>query len=347
MRENTNSGQHYPVFLSVVMVVNSYSDEIESVLQSATEVLENRVEDYELILIENGKSDLDDEKINKIVGVDGFYNVQIYRLTSMVSEDAAAWVGIKHSLGDYVAIIDYASDEFNLILEMLELAVSGSEVVFAKNKNQQKQSLLYSIGSSVFNKIWKVINNFDLDNEAPKFRLVSKNVINFIMRHNQPEVTHRYLPATAGFTKTNIDYDAPLKFPKTRVVRGSIDIGLRLIASSTRAPLRWVTSFSFLGAITNLGYSIYVILIAFLKADVAEGWVTSSLQNSGMFFCILLVLFVLSEYILNIASSLNSESSLDISKEFTSTKIGRMEKLNVESKNPEKAGESKLADGKI
>lgn len=347
MLKNTYSDQPYPVFLSVVMVVNSYIDEIDSVLQSATEVLENRVEDYELILIENGKSDLEDEKIDKIVGIDGFYNVQIYRLTSMVSEDAAAWVGIKHSLGDYVAVIDYASDEFSLILEMLEFAISGCDVVFAKNKNQQKQSLLYSIGSSIFNKIWKVINNFDLNNEAPKFRLVSKNVINFIMRQNQPEVTHRYLPATAGFAKKNIDYDAPLKFPKTRVVKGSIDIGLRLIASSTRSPLRWVTSFSFIGAFANLGYSIYVILIAFLKSDVAEGWVTSSLQNSGMFFCILLVLFVLSEYILNIASSLDSESSLDISREFTSTKIGRREKLNVESKHTKQADELESANGKI
>ena len=322
--------ERYPVFLSVVMVVNFFSDDVEDILNNATKLIENRVEDYELILIENGRSGFDDEKISALVGPDGFYNVQIYRLTRNVSEDEASWIGIKHSLGDYVAVIDCASDDFSVILGMLEYAASGAEVVFASNKVQQRQSILYSVGSLVFNKLWLLVNKFNLEKEAPRFRLMSKNVVNFVMSQKQPEVRHRYLPATSGFTVKTIEYEAPLGLHRKRVVSGSIDIGLRLLASSTRSPLRWVAFTSFVGALANLIYSGYVILIAVFKANVADGWVTLSLQNSGMFFCVLLVLFVLSEYILNISSTLNSESGLHISKEFTSSKIGRMEQLNIE-----------------
>ena len=347
MHKNSHAEQHYPVFLSVVMVVNSYVDQIESALQDLTKLLENSVEDYEIILIENGRTDFRDEIIEKIVGADGFYNVQMYKLRGAVSEDEATWVGIKHSLGDYVVVMDYASDDFNIILEMLKCSANGSEVVFAKNKIQQRHSFLYSIGYNVFNKLWNVVNKFNLDEDAPRFRLINKNVINFIMRQSQPEVTHRYLPATSGFTISNIEYEAPLRVLKKRVVSGSVDIGLRLIASSTRSPLRWVTSISFLGAVANLVYSVYVILIGIFKSNVVEGWVTLSLQNSGMFFCLLLVLFVLSEYILNISSALNSESRSDISREFTSSKIGRMEKLNVETINSDVWDRAKETGAKL
>ena len=34
----------------------------------------------------------------------------------------------------------------------------------------------------------------------------------------------------------------------------------------------------------NIIYSIYVLIIALVKTNVGEGWITLSLQQSGMFF---------------------------------------------------------------
>ncbi|MFM0145471.1 hypothetical protein [Paraburkholderia sp. RL18-085-BIA-A] len=72
------------------------------------------------------------------------------------------------------------------------------------------------------------------------------------------------------------------------------------------------------------------MLIGIFKQDVAPGWVSISLQQSGMFFLISLVLLVLAEYILNMAS-LSSEGPLyHVGQEFTSAKMTRREKLNIE-----------------
>jgi hypothetical protein len=55
-----------------------------------------------------------------------------------------------------------------------------------------------------------------------------------------------------------------------------------------------------------------------------------SLQQSGMFFLISLVLLVLAEYILHMASLSNEGPLYHVGTEFTSARISRREKLNVE-----------------
>jgi hypothetical protein len=94
--------------------------------------------------------------------------------------------------------------------------------------------------------------------------------------------------------------------------------------------MRVVTSLSLFGAVANLLYSVYVIAIALFKQDVASGWISLSLQQSGMFFLISMVLLVLGEYILNMASLSNEGPMYHVGQEFTSARITRREKLNVE-----------------
>lgn len=97
--------------------------------------------------------------------------------------------------------------------------------------------------------------------------------------------------------------------------------------------MRLVTTLSLFGALVNLFYSTYVIAVALLKPDVAPGWVTLSLQQSGMFFLISLVLLILGEYILHTASLSNEGPRYHVAQEFTSAVITRREKLNIEGAN--------------
>jgi hypothetical protein len=109
---------------------------------------------------------------------------------------------------------------------------------------------------------------------------------------------------------------------------------MRLLVSTTRAPMRMVTAISLFGAIANLIYSAYVIAVALFKQDVATGWTSLSLQQSGMFFLISMVLFVLGEYILSVVSLSNEGPKYHVGQEFTSARIVRREKLNVEEVLP-------------
>ncbi len=143
-------------------------------------------------------------------------------------------------------------------------------------------------------------------------------------------MTYRHLPATGGFARVRLNYSAAPKLTHTKRLGESIDRGMRLLVSTTRAPMRLVTSLSLFGAVANLVYSVYVVVVGFLKTDVAPGWISLSLQQSGMFFLISLVLLVLGEYILHMVSLSNEGPLYHVGQEFTSARMTRSEKLNIE-----------------
>jgi hypothetical protein len=262
-------------------------------------------------------------------------NLQVYALTKEIDADAAAWVGLENALGDYVAVIDPLNDDISFLPEMLDKAVSGADVVFANNEQKSEQGFAYRGAYAIFNLLYKWFNGIHLANEAPHYRVLSKRVVNFILQHPQPAVSYRHLPATGGFARVNLNYSATPKTAQPKKLAESIDRGMRLLVSTTRAPMRLVTTLSLFGAAANLLYSFYVVAIAFLKTDVAPGWVSLSLQQSGMFLLISLVLLVLGEYILNMVSLQNEGPLYHVGQEFTSVRMTRREKLNIEEAMPQ------------
>lgn len=320
----------FPVFLSVVYVIRNQSNQLENILSDATNRISSLVSDYELIVIDNASDDESVSILKNLTGENGLPNLQAYALTKEVDADTASWVGLENALGDFMAVIDPLTDDIAFLPDMLDRAVTGADVVFANNKQKPTQSLAYRSIYAGFNSLYKMFSGIHLAKEAPPYRLLSKRVVNFILQHPQPALTYRHLPATGGFARVNLDYSAAPKVSNTKHLGESIDRGMRLLVSTTRAPMRLVTSLSLFGAIANLIYSIYVVAIGFLKADVAPGWLSLSLQQSGMFFLISLVLLVLGEYILHMASLSNEGPLYHVGQEFTSASITRRNKLNIE-----------------
>lgn len=320
----------YPVFLSVVFVVRNQSESIEKMLAEAATGISSLVSDYELIIVDNASDDDSIIVLKNITGENGQPNIQVYALTKEVDADTASWVGLENALGDFVAVIDSLADDIGFLPEMLDKAVSGADVVFANNEIKPSQSLAYWCACAVFNWMYKCFNDVHLTKDAPQFRVLSKRVVNFILQHPQPAMTYRHLPATGGFARVNLNYRSTPKVSHTKRLGESIDRGMRLLVSTTRAPMRLVTTLSLFGAVANLVYSIYVVAIGFLKSDVAPGWISLSLQQSGMFFLISLVLLVLGEYILHMASLSNEGPFYHVGQEFTSARMTRREKLNIE-----------------
>lgn len=324
----------FPLFLSVVFVVRNQTGSIEKILSDASADVSSLVSDYELIIVDNASNDNSVSVLKNLTGQNGLPNLQVYALTKEVDTDTASWVGLENALGDFVAVINPLTDDIAFLPEMLGKAVSSADVVFASNEQKPDPSLAYRCANAVFNGLYKSFNGIHLAKEAPQYRLLSKRVVNFILQHPQPAITYRHLPATGGFARVNLSYSAAPTVSRTKRLGESIDLGMRLLVSTTRVPMRLVTSLSLIGAGANVLYSIYVVVIAFLKPNVAPGWTSLSLQLSGMFFLISLVLLVLGEYILHMASLSNEGPLYHVGQEFTSARMTRREKLNIEEVAP-------------
>jgi polyisoprenyl-phosphate glycosyltransferase len=320
----------FPVFLSVVYVIRNHEQHLEGILQSTTAQLSALVSDYEIIVVDNASDDQSLAVLKKLTSQTGLPNLQVYALIKEVDNDTASWVGLENALGDFIAIVDPLKDDISFLPEMLEKAANGADVVFASNAKKARQGILYELAYAAFNRFYKTFNGIHLEKEAPQYRLLSRRVVNFIHQHPQPAITYRHLPATGGFTRANMEYSSEPHTPQVKRVGESINRGIRLLVSTTRAPMRLVTFLSLFGAIANLVYSVYVVVIGIFKTNVAPGWVSLSLQQSGMFFLISLVLLVLGEYILHMASLSNEGPLYHVGQEFTSAHMTRREKLNIE-----------------
>lgn len=334
----------FPVFLSVVHVVRNQGLQLESIIQRATEKISSLVTDYELIIVDNASDDESVNVLKNLTGQSGYPNLQVYALTKEVDGDTASWVGLENALGDFVCVIDPLLDDISFLPEMLDKAVMGADVVFANNQQKSRQSFAYQAAYAAFDFLYKSFNGIHLAKEAPQYRLLSKRVVNFILQHPQPAVTYRHLPATGGFARINMEYSAKPLARNTKKLGESIDRGMRLLVSTTQAPMRLVTSLSLFGAAANLIYSVYVVAIGIFKTDVAPGWVSMSLQQSGMFFLISLVLLVIGEYILHIESLSNEGPLYHVGQEFTSARMTRREKLNIEDVSSSATSDSRNSD---
>jgi glycosyltransferase involved in cell wall biosynthesis len=332
----------FPVFLSVVYAVRNHGGQLEGILKNAVEQLAPLVSDYELIIVDNASDDDSVTVLKSLTDQEGLPNLQVYALTKEVDVDTASWVGVENALGDFVAVIDPLSDDIAFLSTMLARATMGADVVFADNREKAKQSWPYRIADAAFNGLYKFFNGIHLAKEAPRYRLLSRQVVNFILQHRQPAITYRHLPATAGFTRVNMEYSAkPLAVESKRLTE-SVERGIRLLVSTTHGPMRLVTWISLFGAAANLVYSVYVVLIGLFRSTVAPGWVSLSLQQSGMFFLISLVLLILGEYILNMASLSNEGPLYHVAQEFTSARLTRRERLNIEQVHTEKELQASL-----
>lgn len=322
-----------PIFLSLVIISRNKVKQLPNLLDKVGKFLSRSVSDYEVIIVDNASTDSSVSCLKELTAPEGLPNLQIYALTKEVDTDTVAWVGLENSLGDFVAVIDPWYDDIEFLPTMLNEAVRGVDVVFASNSVKSKQTFFYRAFNAIFNSLYQSFNGINLAKDAPQYRVLSKRVINFILQHSQPTSAYRYLPATSGFSRINLIYRfMPKHAPKKKLGEG-IDRGVRMLVSTTRAPMRIVTVLTLFGAISNFLYSIYVISVAIFKKHVAEGWISLSLQQSGMFFLFSLVLLVLSEYILQMASLSNEGPAYHVAQEFTSARLLHREKLNVEEVN--------------
>ena len=322
----------YPIFLSIILIRKSALSDFEDQLLFLTSNFSKLVSDYEIIIVDNASDSGDIKSYKFLTSENGIPNLQAFVLTKCVDIDTCCWVGLENSLGDYVAVIDLDVDDAQFLPSMLESALQGFDVVFAKNTEMIHQNFFYRIFSYSFNTLYKYCSGVYLSDDAPHYRFLSRSVVNFILQHPQPDIAYRHLPATGGFSKIKLVYSSvtPAGATNKKNLSESIDRGLRLLASTSKAPMRIVTFLTLFGALSNLFYSAYVLVVGFFKDDVAPGWISLSLQQSGMFFLISLVLFVLCEYFLNYSSIGNEGPAYHVAQEFTSARMTRREKLNIE-----------------
>lgn len=320
----------YPILLSVVVVLHKDCSRAGSIIGPIIEDVSRHVADFEIVVVDNGCKEDSQAEYARMLAPEGLPNVQVYRLIRQVDFEVAAWAGIENSLGDFVLVFDPYDEDLSFLERALKAASEGYEFVAVRNVAPRQVTLTERLTAPLFRALFRSMAGVDLASEASQCRLFGKQVVSFLLQQPKPALKYRALPAIAGFSKITLTYSGRRTNQGGRTLSSRVRRGLNLLFAQTIAPLRIASALVILGALLNVIYSLYVVLITILKEDVAEGWTTLSLQQSGMFFLISLVLFILVEYIGQMYTWNLEGPPYYLAGEHTSAVLRRRQKLNIE-----------------
>ena len=304
-------------FVSVIIEFRNIVPVGVAPIQRLSRLLKDSVEDFELILVDNGSSDSTFELVSESMDAGEFENTLLLRLESPVDQDSALWAGVESSIGD--AVLMCSGDEAGVrgVQILLEQVVKPGDFAVAINSYRTSDSLSYRIVRHFLQVIYKDT----ADDSLTRSMALSRRLVSFVASHNQPQANLRQMVRGLGIKPNVVRYSERPMFGGSRTIRRRYDSGLRRVMWRNPALLR-LSSWTALGAAAvSLLYGLYTAAVAVFMSGLEPGWASLSLQISGMFFLVCVVLFVLTENILLIATLAGRDSGVFVSREKTSTRI--------------------------
>lgn len=310
------------MFRSFVLTIESF-DSIDSLLHFNLK-LDRLFSSYEMIVVckneQRFRHQLDTTQI------DNFTNTKfIFVGGRETSRAAELWGGVDAAIGDRVTVIYEVPDTLESLREKIVDGESKNAIFFFPEV-PEKTSMLNKVLVSVFRLLYKK-NKSILASTQPSVVDLDRSFVNFLQRSSRPEISLRNSNLFSGFDTFDTRIQIS-KFTYKRNISDSLSRASEILFNKSTAPLRAISGLALIGAALNLMYSLYVVLVS-LTEPVTRGWTSMSLQLSGMFLLISLVLAAICEFLIFSQRSLAQESPYFVQKISTSPVKGTLSELNI------------------
>jgi dolichol-phosphate mannosyltransferase len=287
-------------FVSVVAPISNDADILDAFVRETSAVLEEFYANYELVLVDDGSTDATSAHLTSLLAE--LRCIRVLRLSRRHGTEVAIAAGLDGAIGDFVVVMLPEFDPPRLVPEMINRIRAGAELVYGVRVTRGQEPAWARLGASVFYTAGAKLFDLRLARDSTFLRVMTRQTVNAIVRMKDKSRYLRLLSLEVAAIIEPFPY-APIQRRPTRRRRGALDsfadaIGIA-VAHSTR-PLRIASGLGLLASAANLLYMLYVALIYLFKPEVAEGWTTTSLQASAMFFLIFLIMAVMGEYLVRI-----------------------------------------------
>jgi polyisoprenyl-phosphate glycosyltransferase len=304
--------------ISVIVPIYNEQEVIEQFLNRSLAVLEKNFNDFEIILVDDGSTDLSIEKC--LPYIHRHPQIRLLKFSRNYGHEIASTAGFDHAQGQYVVLMDAdLQHPPELIPEMMEKAKEGFDVVCAMQKARPMESRLRRLFSRLYYKVSKRMTGLEIPEGQGNFRLLSRNAVESLkkMRENNRHLVMLF--AYMGFDAANVFYDCPpraagqSKYNFKKLMNLAID---SIIGFSGR-PLRTMAKFSILISIVMMCYAGFILLEKLLSPQhLIDGLASVIFLIAGLFSILFLFLAVISEYISRILIETKNRPLYYIQQEF-------------------------------
>lgn len=218
----------------------------------------------------------------------------------------AVSAGLDRALGAAVVIIDAdLQDPPELIAPLYQKLREGYEVVYAKRRSRQGESLGKRLTARLFYRILASITRISIPVDTGDFRIISRKVVQGLRLMPEQNKFLRGQISWIGYRQTYVEYDRAERTGGATgyTYRKMIHLALDGITAFSDAPLKAATLSGF--AVSGIAFlvGLYTLYSRFVTRDYQPGW--ASLMISILFLggVQLISVGIIGEYIARLSAN--------------------------------------------
>ena len=234
--------------ISLIVPVYREEKNIPEFLRRIRPVLSSVTEEYEIIFSLDPSPDRTEEVILEARAADP--RIKLLRFSRRFGQPMATLAGMQYSTGEAVIVMDVdMQDPPELVGEMIAKWREGYEVVLPQRRQRTGEPWLKKVVSAVGYKVINKIADVQIPPNTGDFRLMSRRVVEEVVRLKESHGFLRGMVAVVGFKQCLIPFDRPPRFTgETNYNRffGSLRIGFNGIFCFSTYALQLSTIMGFI-----------------------------------------------------------------------------------------------------
>lgn len=246
------------MLLSIVVPVYREEKNVPEFLRRLRPILASVTEDYEIIFSLDPSPDRTEEVILEERARDG--RIKLLKFSRRFGQPMATLAGMEYSCGEAVVVMDVdLQDPPELVVDMVAKWREGYDVVLPQRRRRTGEpwvkTLIAESGYKFINKIADV----RIPPNTGDFRLMSRRVVNEVVKLRESHGFLRGMVAVVGFKQCLLPFDRPARFAgETNYNRflGSLRIGFNGVFCFSTYTLTLSTQLGFLIAFAAIFFAL-------------------------------------------------------------------------------------------
>ena len=196
--------------ISVIVPVYSEAANIRPFLGRLEPVL-NGLGKHEILFALDPDSDGTDVAIEQEIARNP--RIGLIQFSRRFGQPSAVIAGLRHATGETCVVIDVdLQDPPELILDLYAKLREGYDVVYAKRRNREGETLPKLFVSYVGYKLIHAVADVDIPRNTGDFRIMSRRAVDELLNLKEGHGFLRGLVAFVGFRQASVDYDRDQRY---------------------------------------------------------------------------------------------------------------------------------------
>lgn len=299
--------------ISVVIPCYKSNDSLTMLVDSLGNIFSHINSDYEIILVNDCSPDDTWCRIVRLVDSNPF--VKGINLMKNVGQHSAILAGMCYAKGDYVlSCDDDGQTPIEHIPEMYQKIKEGYDVVSAKYIDFENKRLWRRFGTAFYKASLRFFLNMPADLELRVFMIIKRNVVNEIIKYDQPyaAINGLVLRTTHNIYNIEMSQHARVQGKSGYTIRKLMRTWADGFTAFSIVPLKLSAVVGGISAFLGILYSIFIVIQKIVNPKIQAGWSSNMALMLFMFGLTLCSLGIIGEYLGRIYMCINKTPAFTV-----------------------------------